>query len=311
MADVPDVQMYDATGAPTQTVSLNEAVFGATPNRALLHQAVVRQLANARQGTHDTQTRAEVSRTTKKVWRQKGTGRARQGSRKAPHWRGGGVVFGPHPRSYRQDLPKKMRAGALRSALAAKAAAGEVIVLQELLMDAPSTKGLAQLLGRVSKGRSQLLILDAPQRALQLSARNLPQVKVITTENVSVVDLLRYEHLVLSLAALRRLEERYARPPAGRVMASAGAPHEPVGRTASAGQTPEAPSSLVPDDAAPTAPGVVVAVVQPTAAIMLEGPGEGQATLEGAEDRPGAADAVRPAVSTGPAAGEAGRSVGA
>ncbi|MDQ3700853.1 MAG: 50S ribosomal protein L4 [Chloroflexota bacterium] len=232
MADAPmfDVPMYDATGAPTQNVTLNEAVFGATPNRALLHQAVVRQLANARQGTHDTQTRAEVSRTTKKVWRQKGTGRARQGSRKAPHWRGGGVVFGPHPRSYRQDMPKKMRRGALRSALAAKAAGGEVIVLQELTMSAPSTKGLAQLLGKVSSGRSQLIILDAPQRALQLSARNLPHVKAITTENVSVVDLLRFEHLVISLTALRRLEERYARPNfvAPATAASLAAPAAPA-----------------------------------------------------------------------------------
>jgi large subunit ribosomal protein L4 len=219
---MPDVQLYDPTGAPQETVSLDEAVFGITPNTALLHQAVVRQLADARQGTHDTLTRGEVARTTKKVWRQKGTGRARQGSRKGPHWRGGGVAFGPHPRDYRQALPKKMRQGALRSALAAKAAAGEIVVLQELAMEAPSTKRLRQLLEVVSKGRSHLIVLDGPQRNVQLSARNLPHVKAITTDSVNVVDLLRHEHLVLSLGALRRLEARYGRPaPEGEAAAPA------------------------------------------------------------------------------------------
>src|SRR5262249_16706506 len=129
---MPSAEVFDATGARTRSVELSEAVFGGAPNTALLHQAVVPPLAPPPPGTHDTLTRGEVARTTKKVWRQKGTGRARQGSRKAPHWRGGGVVFGPHPRSYRQDLPRKMRTGALRSALAAKAAAGEIVVLQDL-----------------------------------------------------------------------------------------------------------------------------------------------------------------------------------
>jgi len=227
---MPDVQLFESTGAPSRTISLDETVFGGKPNTALLHQAVVRQLANARQGTHDTQTRAEVSRTTKKVWRQKGTGRARQGSRKAPHWRGGGVVFGPHPREHRLELPKKMRQGALRSALASKMAAGEIIVLQDLVMDAPSTKALRLTLEGVSKARSQLLVLEVHQRNVQLSARNLPHVKAITTENVSVVDLLRHEHVVFSLAALRILEARYSKatgtpgtPPASRgVAAEAG-----------------------------------------------------------------------------------------
>ncbi len=206
---MPDVQSFSPTGAPAETVTLDPAVFGRAPNQALLHQAVVAQLANARQGTHDTLTRGEVNRTTKKVWRQKGTGRARQGSRKGPHWRGGGVAFGPHPRSYRQNMPRKMRQGALRSALSAKAAAGEIIILQQISMEAPSTKGLRLLLEQVSQGRSQLIVLDGPQRNVQLSARNLPHVKAITTNSVNVVDVLRYEHLVLSLAAVRTLEARY------------------------------------------------------------------------------------------------------
>jgi large subunit ribosomal protein L4 len=206
---MPDAPSFSPTGAPAESVTLDPAVFGRAPNSALLHQAVVAQLANARQGTHDTLTRGEVNRTTKKVWRQKGTGRARQGSRKGPHWRGGGVAFGPHPRSYRQNMPRKMRQGALRSALSAKAAAGEIVVLQELTMEAPSTKGLRLLLAQVSQGRSQLIVLDGPQRNVQLSARNLPHVKAITTNSVNVVDVLRYEHLVLSLAAVRTLEARY------------------------------------------------------------------------------------------------------
>jgi large subunit ribosomal protein L4 len=210
---MPDVQLFDSSGAAARMISLDETVFGGKPNTALLHQAVVRQLANARQGTHDSLTRGEVARTTKKVWRQKGTGRARQGSRKAPHWRGGGTAFGPHPRDHRLGMPRKMRQGALRSALAAKAAAGELLVIQELTMEAPSTKRLRQLLGTLSQGRSQLIVLDAPERNVQLSARNLPSVRAITTDSVNVVDLLRYEHLVLSLAALRRLEARYGKTP--------------------------------------------------------------------------------------------------
>ena len=226
---MPDAQLFDAAGAPAERLALDEHLFGREPNGALLHQAVVRQLANARQGTHDSLTRGEVSRTTKKVWRQKGTGRARQGSRKGPHWRGGGTAFGPHPRDHRLGMPRKMRQGALRSALAAKAAAGELLVIQELTMEAPSTKRLRLLLGAVSQGRSQLIVLDRPERNVQLSARNLPNVRAITTDSVNVVDLLRYEHLVLSLAALRRLEARYGEPAAGP---AAGSEPEPAAEPA-------------------------------------------------------------------------------
>jgi large subunit ribosomal protein L4 len=227
---MPDAQLFDAAGAPAERVALDQSLFGREPNGALLHQAVVRQLANARQGTHDTLTRGEIARTTKKVWRQKGTGRARQGSRKGPHWRGGGVAFGPHPRDHRLGMPRKMRQGALRSALAAKAAAGELLVIRELTMAAPSTKQLRRLLEAVSPGRSQLIVLDGPERNVQLSARNLPNVRAITTDSVNVVDILRYEHLVLSLAALRRLEARYGQPAAAA---------EPAVAAAAAAETPE------------------------------------------------------------------------
>jgi large subunit ribosomal protein L4 len=210
---MPEIAVYSAQGTAGQAVALREDVFGAEPNRALLHQAVLRQQANRRQGTHDTLTRGEVDRTTKKVWRQKGTGRARQGSRKGPHWTGGGVAFGPHPRSYRQELPKKMRQAAIRSALSAKAGAGELLLVDELTMTEPSTKQLAQLLATVAgQGEpSILLMLDAPQRPVQLSARNLPRVTTATVENVNAYDLLRHRRIIMTVAAARRLEERYAK----------------------------------------------------------------------------------------------------
>jgi large subunit ribosomal protein L4 len=243
---MPEVPVYDGSGAAGQPVTLNDEVFGVAPNIPLLHQAVVRQLANARQGTHDTRTRGEVAGSTKKVWRQKGTGRARQGGKRAPHWRGGGIVFGPHPRSYRQALPKKMRAGAMRSALAAKAAAGQIVILQELALDAPSTKTLARLLARVAPGRSTLLVLDGPQPAVQRSARNLPHVTALTTDSINVVDLLRHERLVLSLAAARRLEERYTRRPGPAAEGTAPAPPEPPDAPANQGAAPRAPDAEPP-----------------------------------------------------------------
>ncbi len=208
---MPELSVHSAKGGAASTVSLQDSVFGVEANDALLHQAIVRQMADRRQGTHDSQTRAEVSRTTKKVWRQKGTGRARQGSRKGPHWTGGGVVFGPHPRSHRLDLPKKMRAAAIRGALSAKAAAGELLLIDELSMRRPSTKELAQLLGQLDRQQaaSTLLMTDGPQRAVQLSARNLSRVTTATTQNVNAYDLLRHQRVVLTVAAARRLEARY------------------------------------------------------------------------------------------------------
>src|SRR5688500_12400225 len=170
---MPELTIHKSSGGTGGSMTLQDGVFGGEVNGALLHQAVLRQQADRRQGTHDSQTRAEVSRTTKKVWRQKGTGRARQGSRKGPHWSGGGVAFGPHPRSHNQDLPKKMRVAAIRSALSSKASAGELMLIDGIAMQAPSTKQLAQLLGGLEGGASAstLLLLDASQPAVQLSAR--------------------------------------------------------------------------------------------------------------------------------------------
>ena len=207
---MPELAINKSSGGTGGSLTLQDAVFGGEVNQALLHQAIVRQQANRRQGTHDTQTRAEVSRTTKKVWRQKGTGRARQGSRKGPHWTGGGVAFGPHPRSHRQDLPKKMRVAAIRSALAAKTGAGELLLIDGLNMQGPSTKQLAQLLGGLEGGQgvSTLLLLDAPQTNVQLSARNLPRVTTATVDNINAYDLMRHKRVIMTVTAARRIEAR-------------------------------------------------------------------------------------------------------
>ncbi len=210
---MPEASVFDATGARGTSAVLRDDVFGVTPNVPLMHQAVQRQLANARQGTHDTKTRGEVAGSTKKMWRQKGTGRARQGGKRAPHWRTGGVVFGPHPRSYHQDFPKKMRSGAIRSALSAKLLAGEVVLIEGFpALEAPNTKAVRNLLDSVALATSRLVVLDGPNDVVRLSARNLPKVRVVTTENISVYDILRHQRVVMVVGAARQLEQRYGLP---------------------------------------------------------------------------------------------------
>ena len=244
---MPEVTVRTPQGGTGATLTLREDVFGRAVSAPLLHQVVVRHLANARQGTHDTQTRGEVDRTTKKVWRQKGTGRARQGSRKGPHWTGGGVAHGPHPRSYRQDLPKKMRAAALRAALSSKAEAGQIVVLSELSLEAPSTKTLNAMMRQVAPGGSALLVLDSPNQNVQLSARNLPDVTAITTENLNAYDILRHEQLVLTEAAVRVIETRWAKPSAaetnGTDTAAASAAAAPAAEPPAGAEAVEAPKA--------------------------------------------------------------------
>ena len=208
--------VYDMKGKQLREESLPEALFGDEPNRALMHQALVRQLANARQGTHDSQTRAEVSRTGKKWFRQKGTGNARHGSRRAPIFVGGGVAHGPHPRKYTKKMPKRMRRGALRSALAAKAAAGQVALVDSLELDAPRTRDMAQLVDAVSDGASTLFVLPGRSEAVERSIRNLANAKYLHAGYLNVRDLLGYEQLVLPVATLDALDwlsaETKARP---------------------------------------------------------------------------------------------------
>jgi large subunit ribosomal protein L4 len=199
-----------ADGKEAGSVDLSETLFGAPINESLIHQAVIRQLAGRRTGTADTQTRGEVTGGGKKPWRQKGTGRARQGSKSAPHWTGGGVVFGPHPRSYEQKMPSKMRRSALRGVLSAKQADGAVRVVESVALDEVRTKAmLERLTGWKAEGKV-LLVLPSRDAAVERSCRNLREVRVILADSLNVVDLLEADTVVFTQAALDRAQEVYA-----------------------------------------------------------------------------------------------------
>jgi len=212
---MPQTTLYDRTGANVGSVDLADALFAAPVNEAVLHQAVVAQLAGRHLGTHDTKTRGEVRGGGKKPYRQKGTGRARQGHRTAPHFRGGGVVFGPHPRSYDQKLPKKMRRLALRSALSAKFTDDAIKVVSAFGMaDEPKTKafvGVLEALG-AGDGHARRVLVVAPAKDVPLlrSAANLPSVTIILADSLNVVDLLNADAVLIEQPALARIEEVYA-----------------------------------------------------------------------------------------------------
>lgn len=200
------VPLMNMQGQQVGTIELSDAIFAAEINIPVMHQALVRQLANRRLGTHNTKTRSDVSGGGRKPWRQKGTGRARQGSIRAPHWRGGGVVFGPHPRSYEQRMPRKMRRLALRSALSVKAQEQQVVVLDDLTLEAPRTRAIAEMLKALDIKRSALLLLPERNPNVELSARNLPHVKTLRAHYLNVRDLLGYETLVMPQQALAAIE---------------------------------------------------------------------------------------------------------
>lgn len=201
------VKVVDQSGQETGEVTLSPAIFGVPADPATLHQAVVRQQANSRQGTHETKTRGEVSGGGKKPWRQKGTGRARQGSTRAPQWRHGGTVFGPHPHSYEQRMPRKQRRLALRAALSDRARAGAVKVVEEIRLEAPRTKAIAALFHEMSASAPALLVLPEHDLMLEKSTRNLPGVETILVSNLNVQDVLSAETVVFTRQALAALEE--------------------------------------------------------------------------------------------------------
>jgi len=198
------IDVRDAAGAVTGSVELPAEIFDVQANVPLMHQVVVAQLAAARQGTHKTKTRGEVRGGGKKPYRQKGTGRARQGSMRAPHWRGGGVVFGPSPRSYRQDVPKKVKSLARRSAFNQRALNDEITVIASLAMEAPRTKRVAELLGKmgVAGAKRVLLLTNGSQEVVHRSVRNIPNVEVMPFAQASAYDVLRARQLVIEASAL-------------------------------------------------------------------------------------------------------------
>ncbi len=201
------VTLFNQQGEKVGTTELRDDIFGVTPNPAVMHQALVRQLANARQGTASTKTRAEISGGGTKPWRQKGTGRARQGSTRAPQWRHGGIVFGPTPRSYEQKMPKQMRRLALRSALSQKAADGQIRVVQDFKLQAPKPSDIEVFLGGLNVDSSALILMAASDPIIQKSARNIADVKTLRAQYLNVRDLLGYDYLVLPVSAIKAIED--------------------------------------------------------------------------------------------------------
>lgn len=204
---MPKVTLYNQTGATVGEIELNDTVFGIEPNDHVLTEAIVAQRAAERQGTAKVKNRSEVRGGGRKPWRQKGTGRARQGSIRSPQWRGGGVVFGPVPRSYAYRLPKKVRRLALKSAFSTKVLENNILVLDNLSFEAPKTKEFIAVLKNLSIDSKALFITSEGNENALLSARNIPGVKVVDTKGISVVDIIGHEKLVMTKDAVEKVEE--------------------------------------------------------------------------------------------------------
>ncbi len=201
------VPIYNLTGEIVEQIEISDQVFGVPFNEAVVHQVMVGQRANARQGTASTKTRGEVSGSTRKLFRQKGTGSARAGSIKSPLRRGGGIVFGPKPRSYRQAIPKKMRRLALRCVLSTKLKDKELIILEQLKLEQPKTKEMVRILAALGMDSSALIVTSEPEENVIKSARNLPRIKTMPASLLNVVDLFSYKMLLMTVAAVRKAEE--------------------------------------------------------------------------------------------------------
>ncbi|MFJ7935178.1 50S ribosomal protein L4 [Sporosarcina sp. NPDC096371] len=204
---MPKVSVLNQTGSSVGDIELNDAIFGIVPNEAVLFEALVQQRASLRQGNHKVKTRAEVAGGGRKPWRQKGTGRARQGSIRSPQWRGGGIVFGPNPRSYSYKLPKKVRRLALLSALSQKVREEDMIVLEGLTFDAPKTKEFIKVLSALAIDKKALIVTADLDETVALSARNIPGISVVTATGINVLDLIGHNKLVMTKAAVQKVEE--------------------------------------------------------------------------------------------------------
>lgn len=202
-----NVTLFKQDGSQNGTVELNDTIWAIEPNENVVFDAVVMQRASLRQGTHAVKNRSAVSGGGRKPWRQKGTGRARQGSIRSPQWRGGGIVFGPTPRSYAYKLPKKVRRLALKSVLSQKVLDADLVVVDVLAFDAPKTKAFAQVLSGLNVDTKALVVLEDGNDFAALAARNLPNVKVIPADGVNVLDVVNYNKLIVTSAALQKIEE--------------------------------------------------------------------------------------------------------
>ena len=204
---MPNVALFKQDGSQIGEVTLNEEIFGIEPNESVVYDAIIMQRASLRQGTHAAKNRSAVRGGGRKPWRQKGTGRARQGSIRSPQWRGGGVVFGPTPRSYSYKLPKKVRRLAIKSVLSEKVAENKLVVVDALSFDAPKTKEFKQVLANLSIDKKVLIVLEEGNDFAALSARNLPNVSVIASNNVTVLDVVANDKVLATQTALTQIEE--------------------------------------------------------------------------------------------------------
>ena len=201
------VTLFNQAGDQVGEAELNDAVFGIEPNESVVFDAVMMQRASLRQGTHKVKNRTEVSGGGRKPWKQKGSGRARQGSIRSPQWRGGGIVFGPTPRSYAYKLNKKVRRLALKSALSSKVIDNEVKVLDELFFEAPKTKEMVAVLNNLNVDSKALIVIANENEAVKMSARNIPGVTVLTAEAINVLDLVAHNKLIMTQGAVEKIEE--------------------------------------------------------------------------------------------------------
>ena len=207
---MPKINVLNTLGEKVSELELNESVFAVEPNMSAMHIAVVSYLANQRQGTQSTKTRSEVSGGGKKPWRQKGTGRARQGSTRSPQWYHGGIALGPKPRTYGFSVNKKVRKLALRSALSSKVAAEEMVVLDSLVLDEIKTKAMVKILAALKAGKKALIVLPEPDSKVLLSARNIPGVKTTFVGTLNVYDILNADTVIVLKDAVAKIEEVYA-----------------------------------------------------------------------------------------------------
>ena len=207
---MPKVDVLDMKGKKVSDIELADSVFGIEPNEAIVHSVLVNYLANQRQGTQSTKTRAEVSGGGKKPWRQKGTGRARQGSTRAPQWIKGGVALGPKPRSYRYTVNKKERRLAIKSVLSSKVLEKELTVVDKLELKEIKTKSMVNALAALKVEGKTLIVLPENDKNVVMSARNIKDVKTISANNINVFDLLKYSNLILPVDTVKKLEEVYA-----------------------------------------------------------------------------------------------------
>ena len=204
---MPHVALFKQDGSQNGEITLKEEIFGIEPNESVVYDAIIMQRASLRQGSHAVKNRSAVSGGGRKPWRQKGTGRARQGSIRSPQWRGGGVVFGPTPRSYSYKLPKKVRRLAMKSVLSEKVAANNLVAVDALSFDAPKTKEFKQVLANLAIDSKVLVVLEADNDFATLSARNLPIVTVVSSDNISVLDIVSSDKMLATQTALTQIEE--------------------------------------------------------------------------------------------------------